>query len=82
MDPPELPARTVTAACIGNAYTPLKDDHDDHYGVPTLEELGEKRSIYFKEMLCFFFLINIFITHGAKYEVAHDRTWRLCVPRF
>lgn len=47
MDPPELPALTVTAACIGNAYTPLKDDHDDHYGVPTLEELGEKRLKYF-----------------------------------
>ncbi|XP_050456296.1 cryptochrome-1-like [Cataglyphis hispanica] len=40
MDPPEPPVPTVTAACIGSAYTPLKDDHDDHYGVPTLEELG------------------------------------------
>lgn len=44
MNPPKPPVPTVTAACIGNAYTPLKDDHDDHYGVPTLEELGEKRS--------------------------------------
>jgi len=46
MDPPEPPVPTVTAACIGSAYTPLKDDHDDHYGVPTLEELGEERSIF------------------------------------
>lgn len=40
MDPPEKPVPTVTSACIGGAYTPLKDDHDDHFGVPTLEELG------------------------------------------
>ncbi|XP_043667140.1 cryptochrome-1-like isoform X1 [Vespula pensylvanica] len=40
MDPPEKPVSTVTSVCIGDAYTPLKDDHDDHFGVPTLEELG------------------------------------------
>ncbi|CAB0037073.1 unnamed protein product [Trichogramma brassicae] len=42
MDPPEYPAPTVTVDCIGNAYTPLIDDHDDLYGVPTLEELDKK----------------------------------------
>ena len=41
MDSPELPAPTVTLACLGDAITPLKEDHDDHYGVPTLEELGK-----------------------------------------
>ncbi|KAI4494552.1 hypothetical protein M0804_000753 [Polistes exclamans] len=40
MDTPEKPVSTVTSVCIGDAYTPLKDDHDDHFGVPTLEELG------------------------------------------
>lgn len=40
MDAPEKPVPTVTSVCIGDAYTPLKDDHDDHFGVPTLEELG------------------------------------------
>ncbi|XP_015178615.1 PREDICTED: cryptochrome-1-like isoform X2 [Polistes dominula] len=40
MDSPEKPVSTVTSACIGDAYTPLKDDHDDHFGIPTLEELG------------------------------------------
>lgn len=40
MDPPEYAAAPVTAACIGSAYTPLNDDHDDLFGVPTLEELG------------------------------------------
>ncbi|XP_066582661.1 cryptochrome-1 [Prorops nasuta] len=40
MEPPEPPVPTVTQTCIGDAYTPLKEDHDDHYGVPTLEELG------------------------------------------
>lgn len=47
MDPPEKPVSTVTSVCIGDAYTPLKDDHDDHFGVPTLEELGkiEQRNV-------------------------------------
>ncbi|XP_076385171.1 (6-4)-photolyase isoform X5 [Megachile rotundata] len=40
MDVPEPPVPTVTFACVGSAYTPVKEDHDDHYGVPTLEELG------------------------------------------
>lgn len=40
MDSPELPASTITLDCLGNAITPLKEDHDDQYGVPTLEELG------------------------------------------
>nr|AGH88839.1 cryptochrome [Ceratosolen solmsi] len=40
MDAPEYPAMTVTTNCIGSAYTPFKDDHDDFFGVPTLEELG------------------------------------------
>ena len=40
MNPPQAPVPTVTANCIGNAYTPIQDDHDDVYGVPTLEELG------------------------------------------
>ncbi|XP_015587789.1 cryptochrome-1 isoform X1 [Cephus cinctus] len=40
MDPPQSPVVTVTSGCVGNAYTPLKDDHDEIYGVPTLEELG------------------------------------------
>ncbi|XP_043255405.1 cryptochrome-1-like [Colletes gigas] len=40
MDSPEPPVSTVTSSCVGSAYTPLKEDHDDHYGVPTLEELG------------------------------------------
>ena len=41
MDPPESPAPTVTVDSLGNAHTPVKDDHDDVYGVPTLEELGK-----------------------------------------
>lgn len=53
MDPPEIPAPTVTLTCIGNAFTPLKDDHDDQYGVPTLEELG---NVYFNEK---FIIINV-----------------------
>lgn len=41
MDPPPVPEPTVTASFIGNAYTPISDDHDEKFGVPTLEELGK-----------------------------------------
>lgn len=41
MDPPSHPVATVTAEVIGTAYTPLREDHDEVYGVPTLEELGK-----------------------------------------
>ncbi|XP_057330375.1 cryptochrome-1-like isoform X1 [Microplitis mediator] len=40
MDPPIFPVPSITAESLGDAYTPLRDDHDDLYGVPTLEELG------------------------------------------
>lgn len=41
MDPPISPVPSITAESLGEAYTPLRDDHDDLYGVPTLEELGK-----------------------------------------
>lgn len=41
MVPPDPPAIAVIHDCIGSAYTPIKENHDDLYGVPTLEELGE-----------------------------------------
>lgn len=37
--PPAEPG--ITRKHIGNATTPVNDDHDDKYGVPTLEELGK-----------------------------------------
>lgn len=40
MDSPSLPESTVGPECTARAYTPLTEDHDDVYGVPTLEELG------------------------------------------
>uniref|UniRef100_A0A0C9R7Q6 Cry1_0 protein n=1 Tax=Fopius arisanus TaxID=64838 RepID=A0A0C9R7Q6_9HYME len=40
MNPPSPPVEIVTAETIGNAYTPLQENHDEIYGVPTLEELG------------------------------------------
>lgn len=36
--PPAEP--TITMETVGNAKTPIDEDHDDKYGVPTLEELG------------------------------------------
>lgn len=41
MDAVELPAESITAEIMGKCSTPLSDDHDDKFGVPSLEELGE-----------------------------------------
>lgn len=40
MDPPPQAEQTITDEIIENARTPLHDDHDETYGVPTLDELG------------------------------------------
>ncbi|KAK7813749.1 hypothetical protein U0070_001455 [Myodes glareolus] len=40
MEPLEMPAETITSDVIGACVTPLSDDHDEKYGVPSLEELG------------------------------------------
>lgn len=40
MEPPPKPVPTLTLQMLGSAVTPLTDDHDEKYGVPTLEELG------------------------------------------
>ncbi|XP_050068402.1 cryptochrome-1-like [Anopheles maculipalpis] len=40
MDAPPQPEASITLDVIGKATTPQYDDHDDKYGVPTLEELG------------------------------------------
>ncbi|KAF4523712.1 Cryptochrome 2 [Ephemera danica] len=38
MDPPPEPEHTVDS--FGDTNTPVSDDHDEKYGVPSLEELG------------------------------------------
>ncbi|KAJ9579615.1 hypothetical protein L9F63_004694, partial [Diploptera punctata] len=40
MGPPPPSEATITHKFINGAYTPIGEDHDDKYGVPTLEELG------------------------------------------
>lgn len=40
MDLPPQAKPTITASNMQNCFTPIADDHDDKYGVPTLEELG------------------------------------------
>lgn len=40
MDPPPLAVSTITPDMIRSALTPLADDHDDRFGVPSLDELG------------------------------------------
>lgn len=40
MDSPPQPEETVIARFLGASHTPVSDDHDAKYGVPTLEELG------------------------------------------
>lgn len=38
--PPEQAQQTVTSDLVKTAYTPVSDEHDDKFGVPTLDELG------------------------------------------
>nr|BAQ55221.1 cryptochrome1 [Chrysiptera cyanea] len=40
MDAVELPAETITSDVVKNCLTPISEDHDDKFGVPSLEELG------------------------------------------
>nr|XP_020469336.1 cryptochrome-1-like isoform X1 [Monopterus albus] len=40
MDAVEVPAESITAEIMGKCTTPLSEDHDDKFGVPSLEELG------------------------------------------
>lgn len=40
MGSPPQPEQPVTASSVEGAHTPLSDDHDEKFGVPTLEELG------------------------------------------
>ncbi|KAK6320020.1 hypothetical protein J4Q44_G00091270 [Coregonus suidteri] len=40
MDAVEMPAETITAEVMRKCATPIRDDHDDKFGVPSLEELG------------------------------------------
>lgn len=43
MEPPPGPEPTIILEDFGSCYTPICEDHDDKYGVPTLEELGTCR---------------------------------------
>lgn len=44
MDPPIPAMPTLTLEHLKNVYTPISEDHDERYGVPTLLELGKKKS--------------------------------------
>ncbi|KFV74926.1 Cryptochrome-1, partial [Dryobates pubescens] len=40
MEPLEMPVETITPEVMAKCTTPVSDDHDEKYGVPSLEELG------------------------------------------
>jgi hypothetical protein len=41
MDPPPLPELAVSLETLRSCWTPVTDEHDEKYGVPSLEELGQ-----------------------------------------
>jgi len=41
MEPLEMPVATITPEVMQKCTTPVSDDHDEKYGVPSLEELGK-----------------------------------------
>lgn len=45
MPPPPKAEAPISAQTLNGATTPITDDHDDRFGVPTLEELGKLRQI-------------------------------------
>lgn len=42
MDPPPPAQPAVSPETVESSNTPICEDHDDKYGVPTLDELGKK----------------------------------------
>lgn len=46
LDPPEMPVETLSDTLMGRCVTPISEDHGDKYGVPSLEELGEKTNTH------------------------------------
>lgn len=40
MEAPSEPEETINSGFLVKTKTPIAEDHDDKYGVPTLEELG------------------------------------------
>ena len=40
MELPPKPVPTLTMQMLGSSVTPLQDDHDEKFAVPSLEELG------------------------------------------
>lgn len=40
MEPPPVAEMDISPELLHNATTPVSDDHEDRFGVPTLDELG------------------------------------------
>lgn len=53
IDPPESAVPTIDNEFLGDAVTPIKYDHDEKFGVPTLEELGKLLYTYLKYKHCY-----------------------------
>lgn len=70
MGPPPEPEETVTPTLLGSSYTPVSDDHDLKYGVPTLEELGilfsSKKPVLLKSNSLTFIILSGFDTDKLK----------------
>lgn len=60
MPPPPPAEAPISAQMLNGASTPITDDHDDRFGVPTLEELGNfGRTIYTSLLILTFQEFNI-----------------------
>lgn len=40
MDPPPVAEMEIPSELLERVTTPLTDDHEDRFGIPTLDELG------------------------------------------
>lgn len=60
MEAPSEPEETINSEFLVKTKTPIAEDHDDKYGVPTLEELGWN---------IFFFLNGIIVQLCTKMKL-------------
>lgn len=66
MDAVEIPAETITAGILSKCRMPTGDNHDERFGVPSLEDLGKIIVLYF-----FTCLLNYISVRACVFSHTH-----------
>ncbi len=46
MKEPPVPVPALSSRMVPNTYSPVSEDHDEKWGVPSLEELGKNSAMF------------------------------------